>query len=90
LGAEIALYHYLIRSGKNVKIFNPDPVPERYLFLDREKKIEIFNPTLSDGGLGEFDTAIIVDTADHRRVRGLWDVFQKKAKNILVFDHHPL
>ena len=32
LGAEAALYHYLARLGKNVRIINPDAMPSRYRF----------------------------------------------------------
>ena len=34
LGAEVALYHYLKRARKSVRIYNPDLLPKRYKFLD--------------------------------------------------------
>ncbi|MBI2604875.1 MAG: bifunctional oligoribonuclease/PAP phosphatase NrnA [Deltaproteobacteria bacterium] len=89
LGAEIALYHYLLRGEKNVRILNPDPLPERYGFLDRAGAIEIVDPAAKDAGLKPFDLAVIVDTSDPRRINGLWEVYTRLAKNILILDHHP-
>jgi len=34
LGAEAALFHYLKRSRKACRIYNPDNIPKRYKFLD--------------------------------------------------------
>lgn len=34
LGAEVALFHYLKAAKKQVRIYNPDPIPKRYKFLD--------------------------------------------------------
>ena len=39
LGAEVALYHYLKRARKSVRIYNPDLLPKRYQFLDPEGNI---------------------------------------------------
>lgn len=88
LGAEIAFYHYLKRLGKNVRIVNPDQIPERYKFIDRAGVVEVLNENTKKG-LEEFDMAVIMDTSDPRRINGLWEIFSKKAKYILIVDHHP-
>lgn len=87
LGAEIALYHYLKRIGKNVRILNPDPIPPRYRFLDKTGVIEIVGPT--HASLERFDLAVVVDTNDPRRLGRVWDLFKNHARDILIFDHHP-
>jgi phosphoesterase RecJ-like protein len=86
LGAEIALYHYLHRLGKNVRIINPDEVPHRYRFIDKGDAIEVVSPKLK---LEKFDLAVVVDTNDPKRLGAVWEVFQKKGRDILFFDHHP-
>src|SRR5690349_10790026 len=86
LGAEIALYHYLKRLGKNVRIVNPDPVPERYRFIDRAHVIEVAGASTRWESV---DLAVVVDTNDPKRLGSLWTKFQGHAKDILVFDHHP-
>lgn len=85
LGAELALYSYLKRLGKEVQIRNPDSIPQRYQFLNREKVIR----THTDEVLDSVDLAVIVDTNDPKRIGKLWDQFLVRAKNILIFDHHP-
>ncbi len=89
LGAEVALYHYLKRIGKNVRIVNPDVLPDRYRFLDHAGAVEVLDPKMKNGGLQDFDMAVIMDTSDPRRINGLWEIFSKKAKYILIVDHHP-
>src|SRR5580704_2631317 len=87
LGAEIALYHYLKRLGKKVRVVNPDVVPPRYHFLDRGSCIEVVGANTRDWT--KFDLAVIVDTDDRRRLGPLWGIFEKHAEDILIFDHHP-
>lgn len=86
LGAEIALFHYLDRLGKKVRIVNPDGIPDRYRFLDLHGIIEEYSSSME---WESFDLAVVMDTNDPKRVAPLWDVFKKHATDILVFDHHP-
>ena len=86
LGAEIALFHYLKRLGKNVRIVNPDPVPERYKFIDRGQVIEVISSAIE---WTAFDLAVVVDTNDPKRLGPLWGFYEKHAKDILILDHHP-
>ena len=87
LGAEIALYHYLKRARKSVRIYNPDHLPRRYKFLDPKGEILL--------GPGEVelwdhcDLWIIVDTNDPRRLGKLWNELPLRAKKIVFLDHHP-
>lgn len=87
LGAEIALYHYLRRIGKEVRIVNPDAPPERYRFLDKTGAIEV----LGDGERPwkKYDLALVVDTHEPHRVGAVWAEFEKYAREILFLDHHP-
>lgn len=87
LGAEIALYHYLKRLGRNVRIVNHDPVPVRYGFLDKSGCIEVAAERAD--GWSSFDLAVVIDTNDPRRLGRVWPMFEKHAGDILIFDHHP-
>lgn len=87
LGAEIALFHYLHRLGKDVRIINPDAMPPRYRFLDHSLVFE--SPGHLKSPMGDSDLVIVVDTGDYRRLGGLWEHFRKTAPTILFFDHHP-
>jgi phosphoesterase RecJ-like protein len=87
LGAQIALFHYLKRGKKSVRIYNPDPLPPRYRFLDPEAQY-ISGPDDSPDWK-QFDLWVIVDTNDPRRLGPLWQELSLRAKQIVFLDHHP-
>lgn len=87
LGAESAIFHYLKRAKKACRVYNPDPLPKRYQFLDPKK-----NSLLGPGEVeiwDHFDLWIIVDTNDPRRLGKLWPELSLRAKKIVFLDHHP-
>lgn len=87
LGAETALYHYLSLAKIQCQVINPDPMPERYQFLDPHQN---FIHSLKE--IDQLDTAdlwIIVDTNDPKRLGKLWQPASKQAKKIIFLDHHP-
>ena len=87
LGAEAALFHYLKRSRKACRIYNPDLLPTRYRFLDPKGQI-----ILGPGQVELWDTCdlwVILDTNDPRRLGKLWPELSLRAKKIVFLDHHP-
>ncbi len=87
LGAESALFHYLKRAKKAVRVVNPDPLPPRYQFLDPHGK---FLHAQGEGPIWDtLDLWVIVDTNDPRRLGKLWGEMSLRAKSILFLDHHP-
>ncbi|MBC7386119.1 MAG: hypothetical protein H7301_08175 [Cryobacterium sp.] len=87
LGAESAIFHYMKRAKKACRVYNPDPLPKRYQFLDPKK-----NALLGPGEVeiwDHFDLWIIVDTNDPRRLGKLWPELSLRAKKIVFLDHHP-
>ena len=87
LGAEAALFHYLKRGRKACRVYNPDPLPKRYRFLDPKGQI-----LLGPGEVELWDTCdlwIIVDTNDPRRLGKLWQELSLRSKKIVFLDHHP-
>lgn len=87
LGAEIGLFHYLKRARKACRVYNPDPLPKRYRFLDPKGQI-----LLGPGEVELWDTCdlwIIVDTNDPRRLGKLWQEMSLRARRIVFLDHHP-
>lgn len=87
LGAEAAFFHYLKRARKAVRIYNPDPLPKRYRFLDPKAQI-----LLGPGEVELWDTCdlwVILDTNDPRRLGKVWNEMSLRAKKIIFLDHHP-
>ena len=86
LGAEAALFHYLKRTRKSCRIYNPDPLPRRYRFLDPKGTF-----LLGPGEIELWDTAdlwLIVDTNDPQRMGKLWGELSLRARKIVFLDHH--
>lgn len=87
LGAETALFHYLKRAKKSCRVYNPDPVPKRYRFLDPKGQF-----LLGPGEVELWDQCdlwVIVDTNDPRRLGPLWGELSLRSKKIVFLDHHP-
>jgi bifunctional oligoribonuclease and PAP phosphatase NrnA len=88
LGALLALYHGLKKSGKTVRVVLVDGVPKKYHFLEPERHLEIFTPGTTN--LGNFDISLIFDTNDRRLVEPLFSELQKHCREVLFVDHHPV
>ena len=88
LGALLALYHALKKSGKVVRAMCVDEVPKKYRFLEPEKHLEVFEG--QHAPIAPTDLALIFDTNDRRLVEPLYAAMEKQCKNILFVDHHPV
>lgn len=88
LGALLSLYHALKKTGKHVRAMCVDEVPKKYQFLEPEKYLEIFEGPHST--IEATDLALIFDTNDRRLVEPLYPELEKKCREILFVDHHPV
>jgi phosphoesterase RecJ-like protein len=88
LGSELALYHALKKTGKNVRILNVDGTPKKYDYLSPSKYIQCFDGPHDP--IGPTDLALIFDTNDHRLVEPLYDELERSCKKIIFVDHHPV
>lgn len=88
LGALLALYHGLRKSGKNVRVMLVDEVPKKYAFLEPNKYLEVF--TEPHAALEDSDLALIFDTNDKRLIEPLYTALQDCCREILFVDHHPV
>jgi len=88
LGAMLALYHALKKSGKTVRVLTVDAVPRKYAFLETEKYLETFEGPHKP--IGKTDLALVFDTNDRRLVEPLYTNLQENVREILFVDHHPI
>lgn len=88
LGALLALYHGLKKTGKNIRVLMVDSVPKKYLFLEPEKHLEVFEGPHTP--MVNTDLALIFDTNDRRLVEPLFPALQNSCREILFVDHHPV
>jgi len=83
LGAEKTIYQIASNFGKEAKIINPGPVPEKFKFLDKENVIGAMDNTAFPPGAA----LLIVDTADEYNIGELREYISKAAE-VFVIDHH--
>ena len=89
LGSEVALFHHLAESGKDVKIINCSPTPEMYDFLNIDGCIETFNKDEHSEWVKNVDLAIVFDVGDIKRTRSVKDAIDENNIPIMNIDHHP-
>lgn len=80
IGSQLALYWYLTSLEKNVLIYNYDPVPAKFTFLDNSDKITNEFPQR------RFDALIILDASNPSRLG--WQGCEAIAPTIINIDHH--
>lgn len=88
LGAQLAMFFALKKTGKNVSIINVDRTPKKYRFLTPDNYIQYFdqNSQLPD----KIDLVLIFDTNDERLVEPLYSALKGKNPTFVFLDHHPV
>jgi phosphoesterase RecJ-like protein len=90
LGSELAMYSYLKSKKKNVTIINHSVTPDNLVFLDPDKKINVFlhNWEKHCKLIDKADIIFILDTNEYARTKTMEKhIAQSKAKKICI-DHH--
>lgn len=88
LGAQLAVFHALKTLNKKVRVINVDATPSKYRFLSPDTHIQYFDGHYDS--IEETDLALVFDTNDKRLLNPLYPELEKKCKNILFIDHHPV
>ncbi|MBN2694233.1 bifunctional oligoribonuclease/PAP phosphatase NrnA [bacterium] len=82
VGSTLALRKILLKMGKNVTIYNPDPIPEMFSFLDG---YDSYRHELNDSD--SFDVAVVLDNSEERRIGPHWRGVSAFSCTIQI-DHH--
>jgi phosphoesterase RecJ-like protein len=89
IGSELALFHHLRDLGKDVRIFNPSPLPEIYRFLDPEEtRFERYEARHARAVL-EADALFVLDLSSTDRLGDLGRVLEGDRPLCICIDHHP-
>jgi|SRR5690554_1392715 len=80
IGSQLAFYWYLESLGKNVTMFNQDPIPAKFRFLKYSDLSNLHKPS------DKFDIVIVLDCSNPGRLG--WDGVMETAPFIINFDHH--
>lgn len=88
LGSEIAMYHYLVKQGKNVRIINYSETPYYLLFLDLQHVVEKYDPSIHNQALADAQCIIVLDlNVPNRTVKMEHAITTSQAYKICI-DHH--
>ena len=84
IGSELALFLFLEKLGKTVRMFNTDAVPKKYQFLPFWEKIENAQASM------DFcpDVFIIVDASSRERIGTLLSKRLRPMHAVVNIDHH--
>jgi bifunctional oligoribonuclease and PAP phosphatase NrnA len=90
LGAEIAFKELLTSLNKTAYILNSDPIPDKFLFIDPDNEINIFNnnanlPVLEE--LNEY-AVFVLDTNDFDNIGAAYNHIKDTIKDVFIIDHH--
>ena len=85
IGAEMVFSQLAETLGKQIRIINPNPTPEKYRFIDPENKIETWDQAREN--LPRGTALVILDTADENNI-GKSKVFIPMAADGFFIDHH--
>lgn len=87
LGAEIAFKELLRNLNKEAIILNSDPIPDKFLFIDIENEINIYNGNMKLPDLNEY-AVFVLDTNDFDNIGTAYDQLKDHIKDVFIIDHH--
>jgi phosphoesterase RecJ-like protein len=88
LGAQLVFACILRKNGKRFRIINSSPIPEKFIFMDRQGIIEKMD-TEKHNALPEQAAVIMLDTADLHNIGQMRDLVCR-AKEVFIIDHHEV
>ncbi len=90
IGSELGLSFFLEVRGCEVRIINPDPVPENFRYLeDGRLRVEVYDERAHDAGLSEADLVVLLDNSAPDRLGKMEAPIRAVAGKTLCIDHHP-
>ncbi len=88
LGAEIAFKELLDHLGKTSLILNSDPIPDKFLFIDVEGEINIYNDNFKfPDDLDEY-AVFVLDTNNFDNIGDAYHKIKDNIQEVFVIDHH--
>ena len=80
VGSQLSFYWYLSSLGKDVVMYDHDPVPAKFQFLRNSNLITTVNQS------NVFDVLVILDCSNPGRLG--WDISTVQVKKVINIDHH--
>ena len=87
LGAEIAFNELLHSLDKKAVIINSDPIPDKFLFIDIDNEINIYNGNFNLPDIDEY-AVFVLDTNDFDNIGTAYNHIKDRIKDVFIIDHH--
>jgi phosphoesterase RecJ-like protein len=90
MGSSLALYNYLVKTGKNVTVITPNDYPDFLQWLPGNKKVIQFhkNQKKSAALITKSDLIFTLDFNNYSRLEGLGELLKNSAAKKVIIDHH--
>ncbi len=90
MGSSLALYNYLVKTGKNVSVITPNDYPDFLQWLPGNKKVVEYsnNSKKATSLIAKCDLIFTLDFNNYSRLEGLGDLLKDSAAAKILIDHH--
>jgi phosphoesterase RecJ-like protein len=88
IGSELVLVKILESLGKTARVINSSAIPERFMFMDSQNRIEVWNEA-DHGGLPEQSALIVLDTSDEYHTGVMREIFPRFRETFIIDHHEP-
>lgn len=90
MGSSLALYNYLIKTGKSATVITPNDYPDFLQWLPGNKKVVEYssNPKKSASLIAKSDLIFTLDFNNYSRLEGLGELLKESTAAKVLIDHH--
>lgn len=88
LGAEIGFREILTTMGRESIILNSDPVPDKFLFVDPDREINVYGDSTTLPFPLEEYAVFVLDTNDFDNVGTIFGRLSGRVRDVFIIDHH--
>lgn len=90
IGSSLALYNYLVKTGKHVSVITPNDYPDFLQWLPGNKKVVEYsnNSKKATSLIAKCDLIFTLDFNNYSRLEGLGDLLKDSAAAKILIDHH--
>lgn len=90
MGSSLALYNYLVKTGKNVSVITPNDYPDFLQWLPGNKKVVEYSnkPKKAATLIAKCELIFTLDFNNYSRLEGLGDLLKESAAAKILIDHH--
>jgi bifunctional oligoribonuclease and PAP phosphatase NrnA len=90
IGSSLALYHYLVKTGKNAKVIVPNAYPDFLQWMPGNKTVINFQENEKKAAkiLNSADVIFTLDFNSYKRLEKLGEILEKTTAPKILIDHH--